>query len=275
MNNKFIDLMNQDIRPDVTRHEARLPMEGHCDICRLYNNIWGAATDTRMDITDKGRRVITGGNQLFHDYGFENGWNHLMYAAFWGNVDFRGSGYNCLAEFLYAVHLKPVCDFMNGEQCIQLIEYQPDTENDPMCCTRCCDCCCDCTTNESKIPHRIQVKGSNVKQIAESLGGQWIYDDYNKRLVRPDGSIRVDINEAIIGNKIQNDDLQKLFADNGLENLYMVQNGNKFSLWSDDPSWQRVLNKYKRFNHWEAKSFDAHTPEEWYDQVNSLVGMID
>lgn len=267
--------MNQDIRPYLTRHEARISTDGQCDICRLYNNIWGAATDTRMDYTDKGRRVITGGNQLFHDYGFANGWNHLMYATFWGNIDFRGSGYNCLAEFFYKSHLKPVYDFMNGEQCIQLIEYHPDTEEDPMCCTKCRDCCCDCTTNESKIPHRIQVRGSNVKQIAESLGGQWIYDDYNKRLIRPDGSVKVDINEAVIGSKIQNDDLQKLFANNGLENLYMVQNGNTFSLWSDDSSWQHVLNKYKRFNHWEAKSFDTHTPQEWYDLTNSLIGMMD
>lgn len=67
-------------------------------MAQLYNNIWGAATDTRMFKDHNGDRVITG--TLF---GSEERFYHLMYSRMIGGtlVDCKpGTGCNNLAEWL-------------------------------------------------------------------------------------------------------------------------------------------------------------------------------
>lgn len=81
-----------------------------CPVCREYNNIFSMATDTHMSCLDDGLKVITG-----HLISNKQKFDLFIWSCQFMGVDFRHSGANCFAKWMYKYGYKGEYSFMNGE----------------------------------------------------------------------------------------------------------------------------------------------------------------
>lgn len=96
--NRFSEWIKQGIAPSPYKTDTfnDRPSDG---LCRLYNNLWGALTDTHMTKHDNGHYVITG--SMLRD---QEKFNSFIDAPAWCSCNFKqASGVNTLGE-LFAMH---------------------------------------------------------------------------------------------------------------------------------------------------------------------------
>lgn len=108
MYNKFTELVNKQVA--CPAHDSFIAGPERKDqLCILYNNFWGMASDTNMICTEAGKRLIIG-------YIFSNNTksgiidrNNLFFNSYYKNIDLTPSGYNNLESLLYNYnyHIEP------------------------------------------------------------------------------------------------------------------------------------------------------------------------
>lgn len=272
MRNIFSELISSGI---ASRHYDAIAPEqpGSCNISRAYNNLWGVLTDTHMSCLPDGRRIITG--TLFDN---ANKWDMLLYACTWGGVRFSTSGWTSLSEFFYTFDLEPKVVKINGQTAIELIDCED------------CDCPCDCvqcasyTTSESRIPQPISKLGKvnecfqahSLREIAkrmnaspEVVGEHWHV--HGNMIVGNAFNTTVLIEAAFDkGEKVNSPELDKLFAEEGLDGLYYRKFSRYFALDSDDKKWQMLLRNDPN-NKLFVRDFNKLTAEEWFDEAKAII----
>ena len=109
MRDKFSELIEKGVASfEYTPICGELPEQD--PICRFYNNVFGAASDTHMACAADGNRYITG-----RVVGWEKQWTTLMTWSEFGGVKFKDSGFWSLSDFLYAHNLEANISVLNGD----------------------------------------------------------------------------------------------------------------------------------------------------------------
>lgn len=274
MRSKFSELVEQGVA--AFQHQAIAPeTSSQCPICRTYNSLWGALTDTHMSYVD-GENIITG---TF--VGDQQKWMDLLYAGNWGGCSIRQSGFCSLANFFSSIKMCAVLTTINGQPAMKLV---PEERQEP-----CAEIGCTCyTTSESKIPQNIARLGA-VKECFEEattlfeaaekmnksravLGNGWaVYE--NKIVGNVNGQNIIMEMNFDAGVKVEDDMLQELLSDEGIGELYLRQFKTFFAVDSDDKKWQKLLRK-NQYNRIAAKKFDDMTPVQWLDAINDVINTI-
>lgn len=167
MRNKFTDL----IKAGVASFNY-VPLAGETPeqdpVCRAYNNIFSIPTDTHMSCIDGETRVITG-----HMIATEN-WGAFMNSCHWGAVEFKTSGFWCLADFLYLHNLEGQISNLNGDVVFLVTPRIKNEENIPA--------PKSVTANESQIPLPLTsiTNSGNIHHVLECFGHN--IDDVVKKL---------------------------------------------------------------------------------------------
>lgn len=200
MRDIFTDLINKGVACPKYINHVKNGCDPIDDVCRLYNNIFGMPTDTRMTITADDRRVITG-----HMVSTLN-WDKFICAPFWGAIDFKLSGYRCLLDFLNKYKLTlGENTVLNGDIVATIVPVEE------------CECECPCdpcdwcyVTCESKIPKNIVdiTTDKNINHIAECLKNVGSINDFSKNLNESSfikGTNWYQVNDSVYG--IFNDDI--------------------------------------------------------------------
>lgn len=167
MRNKFTDL----IKAGVASFNY-VPLAGETPeqdpVCRAYNNIFSIPTDTHMSCIDGDTRVITG-----HMIATED-WGAFMNSCHWGAVEFKTSGFWCLADFLYLHNLEGQISNLNGDVVFLVTPRIKNEENIPA--------PKSVTANESQIPLPLTsiTNSGNIHHVLECFGHN--IDDVVKKL---------------------------------------------------------------------------------------------
>ena len=167
MRNKFTDL----IKAGVASFNY-VPLAGETPeqdpVCRAYNNIFSIPTDTHMSCIDGETRVITG-----HMIATED-WGAFMNSCHWGAVEFKTSGFWCLADFLYLHNLEGQISNLNGDVVFLVTPRIKAEENIPA--------PKSVTANESQIPLPLTTitNSGNIHHVLECFGHN--IDDVVKKL---------------------------------------------------------------------------------------------
>lgn len=167
MRNKFTDL----IKAGVASFNY-VPLAGETPeqdpVCRAYNNIFSIPTDTHMSCIDGETRVITG-----HMIATDN-WGAFMNSCHWGAVEFKTSGFWCLADFLYLHNLEGQISNLNGDVVFLVTPRIKNEENIPA--------PKSVTANESQIPLPLTsiTNSGNIHHVLECFGHN--IDDVVKKL---------------------------------------------------------------------------------------------
>ena len=116
MRDKFSELIAQGVASfEYTPICGESPSQ--CPLCRLYNNLWGAASDTHMAVAEDGKTYITGR---------AIGWERIMSTMRWsqtiGGVDFKHSGYWSLDDMLYKMNKDLMITTLNGDVVAEVID---------------------------------------------------------------------------------------------------------------------------------------------------------
>lgn len=113
MLNRFTELINQNIAPanyKVNTFNDGLNSKNDA-LCRLYNNVWGALTDTCMTLHDDGSYVITGSMIRNKDM-----FTQFVGAMTWGMNSFRqATKYDSLQVLFDAFGLEGKFGTQNGD----------------------------------------------------------------------------------------------------------------------------------------------------------------
>lgn len=274
MRNRFSELVNQGVAS--FQHQAVAPETPTTGpICRTYNSLWGALTDTHMSYVN-GENIITG---TF--VGDPQNWTKLLYAGNWGGCNICQSGFCSLADFLSSCGMQAVYTPINGQPALKLVQVDRQEPCKGM------ECTCY-TTSESKIPQNVARLGAvqecfdeattlfeAAERMNESravLGNKWtVYE--NKIIGNINGqNIILEMNFDT-GVKVENDMLQELLSDEGIGELYLRQFKSFFAVDSDDRKWQSLLRK-NQYNSISAKKFDDLTPVQWLDAIKDVINTI-
>ncbi len=260
-------MRGQWFKPDPIAN--RVPEQ--CPVCRTYNNIWGIATDTHCACVD-GRTFITG--TLVGD---PNKWTQLMYNPSIGGYVFKTTGYNSLSDFLYRAKLCPQVTTLNGQAAIELVPCPEEACIGDLTCKA-------YTTHESKIPQPVSQIGDLTECLdCRSLSEMaWKMNHSNKvsgegwhvsegTIVGNKGDKNIILELSYDkGVKVDNEELRKLLDNEGIGELYFRQFPRYFVLDSDDKKWQALLRKDNN-NRIFVRSFDALTPQEWFEEAKAII----
>lgn len=97
----------------------------------MYNNIWGACTDTCMSLTNRGRRIVTGG--LF-DYPVDTSGFNPRYNVLYDNprpdIDVRPSGFLNLDHFARRYGMRIILTIFNESPCWEFVDINSETKLD-------------------------------------------------------------------------------------------------------------------------------------------------
>lgn len=116
MRDKFSELIAQGVASfEYAPICGELPSQ--CPLCRLYNNLWGAASDTHMAIAEDGKTYITG-----RAIGWERIMNTMRWSQTFGGVDFKHSGYWSLDDMLYKMDKDLMITTLNGDVVVEVID---------------------------------------------------------------------------------------------------------------------------------------------------------
>lgn len=151
MRDKFSELVEKGVAAFNYVNIASETPE-YYEICRLYNNVWGVASDTHMGIAADGNTYITG--KLVAQ---EHKWNDF---AIMGNYG-RSMGYWSLDDMLYRAGKCLNRVILNGDIVLRLDPF-PSSAMAPVC----PDCCVSCETCIKKPLSSITVdrKDESVKE---------------------------------------------------------------------------------------------------------------
>lgn len=109
MRDKFTEWIEQGVASfEYTPICGELPEQD--SICRFYNNVFGATSDTHMACSPDGNRYITG-----RVVGWEKKWSNFQHLPEFGGVTFKDSGFWCLSDFLWANGLEAMMNTLNGD----------------------------------------------------------------------------------------------------------------------------------------------------------------
>jgi hypothetical protein len=121
MRDKFSELIAQGVASfEYTPLYDKVPTP--CPLCRLYNNIWGMATDTHMAVAEDGETYITG-----RMVNWTEQWSQFRWAQKWGNVEFKHSGYWSLDDMLYNNGKDLLLTNLNGDVVMRVVD-RPEPE---------------------------------------------------------------------------------------------------------------------------------------------------
>lgn len=116
MRDKFSELIEKGVASfEYTPICGETPSQ--CPICRMYNNVWGAASDTHMAHAADGNIYITG-----RVIGWERQFQHMKWATEFGGVKFSDSGFFSLDDFLYKNDLDIIVTTLNGDVVAKVID---------------------------------------------------------------------------------------------------------------------------------------------------------
>ena len=126
MRDKFSELIAQGVASfEYTPICDEVPSQ--CPICRLYNNLWGAASDTHMAVAGDGETYITG-----RAIGWERMMSTMRWSQTFGGVDFKHSGYWSLDDMLYKMNKDLIVTTLNGDVVAKLVDrIEPKDINIP------------------------------------------------------------------------------------------------------------------------------------------------
>ena len=208
MRNKFTDLIKAGVASfNYVSLAGETPEQD--PVCRAYNNIFSIPTDTHMSCIDGETRVITG-----HMIATEN-WGAFMNSCHWGAVEFKTSGFWCLADFLYLHNLEGQISNLNGDVVFLVTPRIKNEENIPA--------PKSVTANESQIPLPLTsiTNSGNIHHVLECFGHN--IDDVVKKLNESTwikGSNWVPTENGIVG--IVGDTIYKMNAVNEENNRHQI-----------------------------------------------------
>lgn len=283
---RLADLMNRSTlsRPNKSG------LDGHkCydydEVSRTYNNLWGALTDTHMQKikTNDGllTRVITGSFFTGSHHNMEQNhcaWDRFINSPYYGGLKFIDSGYETLGQFFYKNDLGWNWTYWNGSPAIRVVYGYS---------CRCCDVeCASYITSESMIPKPIKELGAvqeclnknTLEDITEALndnvnvkGNQWFVS--GNTIAGHVGNTFCVLEMKYDGmDKIDSEELYSKLATEDLKDIYLVRTNKGFKVWSDDPSWLKLLKKDK-FNIINVKRFDDLTIDEWITEIENIINV--
>lgn len=274
MRNKFTELVNAGVA-SFKSDPIAADRPQYCPVCHTYNNVWGVITDTHMSNLPDGRRVITG---TFVSNTPK--WTQLMFSSYWGGVRFDTTGYMSLSEFLYKSGLETRSITLNGQPAIELVPCEECAVTDIKCPVY--------TTTETKFPQPINRLGgvleclgvsSSLSDAARKLnssikvpGDHWhVYE--NKIIGQAYGQniiLEVSFDKGV---KIENEELAKLFSNEGIGELFYRQFPRYFALDSDDKKWQALL-RQNEHNKIFIRNFNELTPLQWFEEAQAIIATI-
>lgn len=126
MRDKFSELIAQGVASfDYTPICDETPSE--CPLCRLYNNLWGVASDTHMAVAGDGETYITG-----RAIGWEKVMSTMRWSQTFGGVDFKHAGYWSLDDMLYKMGKELMITTLNGDVVAKVVDrVRPEDMNVP------------------------------------------------------------------------------------------------------------------------------------------------
>lgn len=152
MRDRFSDLIKKGVAA-FEEKPVGSPIPTLDPMVKLYNNIWGALTDTHMSAVEDGY-IITG---TFVETPY---WDRFKYSGFWGTTNIKlGSGYTSLDNMIYVNGYQMTPDIYNGDYVIKLTKRpEPAAAPEGAECDACVSCCPSCypavvSMGESQIPH--------------------------------------------------------------------------------------------------------------------------
>lgn len=139
---------------------------GQCPVCRAYNNLFGAATDTHMSCLDDGTKVITG-----HIIADKSKFNSFIWRSQYNGVNFSQAGYYSFGDFLSRHELCGRYELLNGDEVYVLNHIDREQQNDPCCLGDANKCCMATVTAEGQIPVNIRFisRRANIEDVLDCL----------------------------------------------------------------------------------------------------------
>ena len=122
---KFSELIDKGVAPSRYTPVAS-PIPTQDIVCREYNNVFGAATDTHMSELEGGGYVITG-----HLIANKVNFDRFLWACQYLGVDFRHSGYWCLSNWMYKFGLRGEYSVLNGDV-VYIVKKMEAPEKSPV-----------------------------------------------------------------------------------------------------------------------------------------------
>ena len=137
-----------------------------CPICREYNNLYGAATDTHMSTLSDGRKVITG-----HIIADKNKFDRFMWSCQYMGVDFRSNGYS-FSSWINSKGLEGHYDVLNNDA-VYILEPRKTTgdEENKALADEAVPAMSAYTTSESIIPVNMRwlSRNSDIQDIKDCI----------------------------------------------------------------------------------------------------------
>ncbi|MBR5296711.1 MAG: hypothetical protein IKU29_02440 [Parabacteroides sp.] len=177
MRNKFSELIAQGVATfEYTPIGKEIPEQD--PICRHYNNIFALPTNTHMSMMEDGTRVITG--SMIRN---KRDWGDFLCGCMTYRLSFEISGFYSVNHMLDAYGLCGRYGELNGDVVYFVEPCTPGQRECP------CPGVCHATTNESRIPRRLEEFGlskndfkGNVEDVLKHLNenheGDWFkFDD--------------------------------------------------------------------------------------------------
>ena len=160
MRDKFSELIASGVASyNYTPLCGEIPEQDH--ICKFYNNVFGAASDTHMSCTNN-KRYITG-----RLVGWETKWGEFYNMSQYAGVRFLDSGYWSLSDFLYKNGLETIMTTLNGDRVVE-VRVRPIRREEEI--QGCSDCCVACESNIKK-PLSMLTTDRNEDTIKECFVG--------------------------------------------------------------------------------------------------------
>lgn len=171
---KFSELISKGVAAfHYTPVTADRPLA--CPICRTYNNLYGAATDTHMAPLGDGVWVITG-----HMIADKAKFDRFLWCIVWAGVDFRHSGYGSFYNFMYRTDLTGHYDTLNGD----VVYILTDKAHTPA------------PEQQTELPSSFTTESGSIPQSVRFLSKNGSIEDIHECYVGTPEEIAKNLNES-------------------------------------------------------------------------------
>lgn len=199
MRDRFSDLIKKGVA-NFHHGPVGTPVPSLDPVVKLYNNLWGALTDTHMSKVDQDRYIITG------TYVKTPQWENFKYAYMYGSTNIRlGSGYDSLEGMINAYGFVMNPGVYNGDYVIMLTPRENELSNSELPATM-ESLGTELTTYNSQIPHRFGefFTHEQIKTIEECWKGDCVLENLNKRVRGVSFRLSADNQYVVVGdNKLK------------------------------------------------------------------------
>lgn len=163
-----MDRFSELIAKGVARFEYRpvaQEVPEQCPVCRAYNNIFGAATDTHMSCQDDGTKVITG-----HIIADKTKFDKFICSFQYNGVNFMHSGCHGFYDFMVQHKLCGHYDILNGDP-VYILSPVDLGQAEPCCLGGADKCRTANVTAEGLFPINIRFisRRANIEDVLDCL----------------------------------------------------------------------------------------------------------